>query len=280
MEYTLIIDCDQGRINIPFPNIKFLDEFTMLFDNGQQLFSFLNRALKIDVDRENLFGMHIQHTFTRKNEEHTKVTEKLDLKYASDNYDKDSVFNTYTKFLCDDKKRILEEQGFRNVAHIKIVGFVKFNAELSDRDVYLAARAYFNAKSNYRVYRDAYFTLKRAGYKVKINQVKEWSYDKTNLNNYNVNDEYLESLVNGVRLGYVDIDEAMEELSEMDLEELKRKLQNSKYGLFDGMGVKASDEVYDMDRMLALMRLSGNDYQKLLATVVDAKTNRKNGPKR
>ena len=90
----------------------------------------------------------------------------------------------------------------------------------------------------------------------------------------------MESLVNGVRLGYVDIDEAMEELSGMDLEELKRKLQNSKYGLFDGMGVKASDEVYDMDRMLALMRLSGNDYQKLLATVVYAKTNCKNGPKR
>ena len=72
----------------------------------------------------------------------------------------------------------------------------------------------------------------------------------------------------------------MDELSGMDLEELKKSVSNPKYGLFDGMMVEPKDDAFDKERLSSLMVLSNKSYRDLSMIFDNAKSEFKNGKRR
>lgn len=252
-------------IKIPFEKLPVLDEFTGLFDNTLELGNKLIRILDLDILENSVLGGYV--TYYKEDQEKTRVVEiDKPIKYSSDEYKLDDLKDMYCQFFIDDRNRIKKkEYGLCNVKHNAIKNFVDgVNNSIGDFDIRRAVDSYF--KNGYLKRRDAYFNLKKEEYLVSKKQKERKELEGKNLNSFNTNDEYFKYLKEYANLGEEEYAKAMDILSGYDIDEIKRGIFNSKYGVFDGAGQISTTTDYEDCRYLALAleKLSGYRLQQII----------------
>ena len=253
------------KINIPFKKMILLDEFTELFDNTIELGNKLIRILGLDIlENSVLGGCVIYYKEDRENEEKIEIVKPI--KYSSDEYKLDDVKDAYCKFFMDDRNRIKrKEYGLCYVGHNAINNFVNgVSNSITDFDIRRAVDSYF--ENSYLKHRDAYFTLKKEDYITSKNVKETKSFERKDLNSFDVSFEYFKYLKDYANLGEEEYAKAMDILSGYDMDEISRNMFNGKYGIFDGIGQNTTSTDYEDCRYLAiaLEKLSGYRLQQII----------------
>ena len=263
---VLIVSYGNGIIiKIPFKNLKDLDEFTINFNNIFDLGITLIRILNLDVSENAILGGTI--SYLKKDTKSGKLIEiDKPIKYNIDDYELNSLKDTYCKFFIDDRNRIKNKDfGLCNVEHSTIKNFVLGKTiSITDLDIQKAVNAYFT--EGYLKYRDAYFNLKKEGYIIPRIKVQEKNNVKNNLNSFDTENEYFAYLQNYANIGEEKYAKAMDILSGYDSDEIRHDMINGQYGVFDGTIQNSIYEDTDKYRYiaLALEKLSGHSLQELI----------------
>lgn len=257
---NLVIKYNKGIISIPFKDIISLDEFTVGYDNPLELLNALNRLLNLDIKNGQLIEIYVDYLYNNKRK-------RLPVKYSVDNYDIEDLKIMYAKYYKDNHVRILAyNEGIRYVKHDKIINYNLRCDDITDRDIDLAVIAYFE-KAGYKKYRDAYFRLKEAGYKVRINKLVS-EVDRTNLAKYQTDDEYLSYLMRYASIGDREHDKVIEELSYYDSDDIRMDMNNGEYGLFDGINHSTKeDDTSELDELITLEAMAGKSVEELIEIV-------------
>ena len=243
-DISLVIEYNSGPIIIPFREILGLDNFTVNYDNKEELADALKQILGLKIN-ETVNGAYIQYIVKGK-------VSILPIKYSSDDFDLNDLVEVYKNYYKDDHMRIrTTEDGIKFVKHDTISDFMHNVRDVNNIDIDKAVTSFFSG--SYKKYRDAYFTVKKYGYKVKL---REFSKD-TNLSKYDVEDEYFQSLKREASLGRKSHDRVLEELSLRDIEDLKKEFP----GLFDGTQKK--EKVNINNERLVLQALTGINIDEL-----------------
>jgi len=243
-KFNLIVEFSNRVISIPFKSISSLDNFTVNYDSYKELGDTLSKLLNFS---KNINDIYIQNIVSDR-----KII-RLPIKYSMDDFDVDDVKTVYKQYYKDNHQRIkTTKDGIKNVKHDTILDFIYNVCDITDMDIDKAVDSYF--KGSYKKYRDAYFTVKRYGYKVK-NRVYS-DQEKIDLSKYSSEDEYFQSLMRAASLGKED--EATEELSLQDMNDIKKDFKD----LFDG--VKSEDKkINESYEWLSLQALSGMSAKEL-----------------
>ena len=238
-DVKLMIKTNKGVLLIPVKGLAEIDEFTMWYPNELELNKMLNNILDLKIKNVNTVSLSLTYKFSE-----SSPVSFLPIKYRTDNYNYDSVREEYARYYKDDHRRIkTNTHGIRNVGHDAIINYLRGLREITNNDIDMAVSSYFNG-AGYKKYRDSYFVLKEAKYKVKIDKLKEEksSIDRTNLSTYAVANPYLSGLKEYASFGEEEHAKAMDILAGYSMEELRRITKNNNYGLFDGEGIETKKD--------------------------------------
>lgn len=258
---SLFIETRFGNIAIPFLGLKELDQFTVGFENINELINFLNKALNINLD--DVYDEYVLYDY-KINKKGDIGSARLPIKYLSDNYDEEDLKHVFSQYLKEKKERI-KRTGIRHLSYAPIIGFVRYNEAISDTDIDLAVGAYL--KNGYLSKRKTYFILKYDNYKVKINKLpKEIKDNSKPLSSFDTEDPYLQSIIRYSSLGYEEHSNAMDIIASHDLDEIKRNIKNQYYGVVDGV---SDGNNITLDDIYTLEYLSGMSVEALSKLVDD-----------
>lgn len=261
-EVKLIIKTEKRVYSIPVNSLSEIDEFSVWYPNKLELGKMLNNILDLNIINFDKVDIFLSYRYSS----NSKVS-YLPIKYSSDNYNCDSVKETYAKYYKDDHSRIkTNTSGIRNVGHQVIREYIQGTKEITNNEIDMAINSYFNG-AGYKKYRDSYFVLKDANYKVKIDKLKEdeQNIDRTNLSTYAVANPYLSGLKRYAALGEEEHAKVMDTLAGYDMDELNRVTKNNNYGLFDGEGIltKRNDREIEHDEAMQLESITSKRLQEL-----------------
>ena len=212
---SLVLEFNNRVMTIPFKDISLLDEFTVSCSDKDELTNKLKDVYDITITG-NIYKADIQYIVNNR-----KVF-YLPIKYSEDDFEIEDLISVYKKYYEDDHTRIkTTEGGIKYVKHDTINAYLH-GKEITNTEIDHVVNSFF--KGSYKKYRDAYFTLKRYGYKVKCKSHLE----KIDLSKYDTEDTYFQSLLRAAEMGMED--KAIEELSLQDIEDII----NNFPGLFDG----------------------------------------------
>lgn len=208
-----------GVISIPFKGIKNIDMFTIGFNSYKELYERLSKLLNINIDFSNIMDIYINYEYKERNKRGHTVIKKLPIRLSMDDYDIQDVKRVYAQYYKDNHNRInTTDDGIKNVNHEAIKRFCYNSMDISDNDIDLAVNSYFKGDS-YKKYRDAYFLLIQTGYDIKQNVYDR--ENRTDLSKYSTSDEYFNYLRKYSFEGSLEHDKAIELLSLYDMEELR-----------------------------------------------------------
>ena len=255
-----------GDIEIPFLSLELLDDFTVRYNNKEELLDALIGMLNLSIDKEQVREVYVYYAYLRKDTLREKNTV---VKYRKDNFDRKLLIS----FMKDFLKKNHDMIRCCGVRKIRSKGIFDFNAgirDIQDYEIDYAVDKYFEG-APYGVFRKVYFFLKNNGVKPKINRCYEKrTMIERNLTKIHSADDYVQSLLSRARYEE-DSSLIYDELSRIDLEDLRTLLTDSHYGLFDGIGTK---KAYLLEDLYDLEDCTGYDIEVLTEMVT---RNRKNG---
>lgn len=253
----LNVDTNDGLMFIPFIGLKELDLYTVGFQNGFELINSLNRMLDISINIDSVKRIYISGDMYKKSDKGSLS----EIKYSSDNFDKELLAKMYALYLKQDRRRVMKSD-IRNIITKGMVMF-KGGKSLSDRDIEKAVEIYFD--KDYKNQRDAYFLIKDFAKTMMIDgknisldrrvSDKNVSFKENKEKRMNVLDmletrkdgyfKYLLELFSSDRIQY---DKVMDELSGYSLEELSNVLDMRGKRLFDGLTIDTKNNDNNLDR--------------------------------
>ena len=253
----LNVDTNDGLMFIPFIGLKELDLFTVGFQNGLELINSLNRMLDVSINIDSVKRIYISGDMYKKSDKGSLS----EIKYSSDNFDKELLAKMYALYLKQDRRRVMKSD-IRNIITKGMVMF-KGGKSLSDRDIEKAVEIYFD--KDYKNQRDAYFLIKDFAKTMMIDgknisldrrvSDKNVSFKENKEKRMNVLDmlearkdgyfKYLLELFSSDRIQY---DKVMDELSGYSLEELSNVLDMRGKRLFDGLTLDTKNNDNNLDR--------------------------------
>lgn len=256
----LKIQTYDGDIEIPFRGLESLDEFTVRYKNREELLTGLLAMLNLSIDRNRIKEVYVYYEYTRANRLRRKTSV---VKYSKDNFDKKTLINSLKEFLKNNHDMI-RYCGIRKIKSKGIQAFIRDECDVEDYEIDFAVDRYFEG-APYGVYRKVYFFLRDYKVKVNINKVVRDGNETVDrsLSQFHSDDDYIGPLL---KLAKDDenYDKIFDELSRIDLEDLKTALTNSHFGLFDGVG---NDKPYTLEDLYDLQVATGMDINDLCELV-------------
>lgn len=275
-----IIYKDFGIVSIPFPNIKSCDEFTVGYQNNIELANTLARILNFNIGDKKIVDVYLEYSYQSRMSDRI-ITKQLPVKYSCDNFDFDDLRLVFAKFYQDDRDRIFEEDGIRNVQSSVMRDYInKRTTTITDTSIQITVNSYL--KNNYKANRDAYFLLKQNGYSVKINEVFVENYQTPNgLGPIDMKSGYFNYLKKYASQGQEEMAEVMDEIQRYDVEELREEIGISGYDNFDTIRKNSYQQKYSGDdELLELEGLTGKSIDELKELLEIYKNEVKNGRSR
>lgn len=256
----LKIQTFDGDIEVPFRNLEMLDDFTIRYKNREELLKGLLPMLNLSVDIKRIKEIYVYYEYTRGDRLRRKNSV---VKYNGDNFDKKRLIDALKEFLKHDHDMI-RYCGVRKIRSNGVQSFISGERDIEDYEIDFAVDKYFEGAS-YGVYRKVYFFLKTHHVKVNINKVVRDS-DETvdrSLSKFHSDDDYVGPLLKLAK-NSDDYDKIFDELSRIDLEDLKTLLTNPHFGLFDGVN---NDKPYTLEDLYDLQVSTGMDIDDLCELV-------------
>lgn len=214
----LCININNKILIIPFNSLEEVDIFTSRYKDRYSFLNSLIKILEIDVKIKDITSVYIE----------TSKKKNLPIKYAKDNYNIDSLTENFTLYLIKNKSTITD--GMK-----KILTNISGNdniENLSLKDMNFIVRRYLD--SRYSVQRNIYFMIKD-DMDIKIDKINNTNTNikRNELSKIDSTDPYIQYLIGLSQRGYDEL--AIEELSKIDLDELKNNLNGDGYSIFDGI---------------------------------------------
>ena len=242
---TLNIKTYDGDIEIPFISLEMLDEFTVRYKDREELLDSLLSMLNINVSSERIIDVFVYYEYEKKGQIRRKNAR---VKYSKHNFDKDRLVEFMKDFL-NKNHDMIKCTGVRKIRSNGMYEFLNGHRDIEKFEVDDAVNKYFDG-APYGVYRKNYFFLIDNGVKPVINRVN--NDGRTNISRQvskfrgycNDGDEY----------------RIYDELSKIDLEDLRTMLTNSHYGLFDGSD---NDKPYSLEDLYDLEQSTGMEIEDL-----------------
>lgn len=263
-ELTLLkIKTYDGNIEIPFVNLELLDEFTIRYKNKEELVCGLFNMLNISIDKNRVLDVYVYYEYMKNEQMRTKNSR---VKYSGDNVDK-KYLSEYLKELLKRDHDLIHYCGVRKIRSKGIIEFIHGDRDIKDFEIDYAVSEYLKGVP-YGVFRKVYFFLKEHGVKFRVNKVvKDGENINRNLSKFHSDDSYIQSLLRRAS-DDGECDEIMDELSKVDLEDLRGLLVNSNFGLFDGVD---NDRRYTLEDLYDLEKCSGISIDELSIYANDIK---------
>ena len=264
----IVVAYNERVISIPFKNIALIDEFTTFYDNNQDIGIALNEILDLQLKDTSINKIYISKT-TQKDELSPEYTEYLPIKYSFDNYDIQSVIESYIDYIIKNQRLLQKKDSALNKVMINYMRkYDKIN--LSNYDIERIILSYLsNGSGNYSYdrIRAAYFTLIKNGYKIKKEDNKETNniINRTDLTKYNSQDEFFEYLIYYSTISEEAKSKAIDMMASESIEDIDRKMYNSNHSLFDTKEIKTKRNYYDDALLLqALTNMTIQDLVNLI----------------
>lgn len=228
----LFIVTTKGVITIPFPSVKIADEYTVNFNDQNELISKLSKILQLDITQDDILDTYLEwQRYDARNR--TIVSSKLPIKYQSDNYDINNLKVVFSSYLKEDRQRIMRFD-IRYLQTPTFINFVHGNGVLTERDIDFGVEAFLK-DGNYMKARDIYFGLKYSKRKVKT-LPKRIGYNLSqDLDKHYTRDTYLSSLLDYAKQGDEEYAKAMEIIASYDLEQLDSLVDSKEGKIVDGL---------------------------------------------
>ena len=228
----LFIVTTKGVITIPFPSVKIADEYTVNFNDQNELISKLSKILQLDITQDDILDTYLEwQRYDARNR--TIVSSKLPIKYQSDNYDINNLKVVFSSYLKEDFQRIMRFD-IRYLQTPAFINFVHGNGVLTERDIDFGVEAFLK-DGNYMKARDIYFGLKYSKRKVKT-LPKRIGYNLSqDLDKHYTRDTYLSSLLDYAKQGDEEYAKAMEIIASYDLEQLDSLVDSKEGKIVDGL---------------------------------------------
>lgn len=255
----LFIETYKNNIAIPFPSLKDLDNYTVNFSGLGELLGTFDRIFDIDIRNMEVQNVYISYRYLdSKNENYNYL--QLPIKYRDDNYNEKGLKHSFISYLQGDYERLR----LFDIRYMpKIRQYFSDKGTLNDRDIELAVNSYFKDNS-YKKRRDVYFKLVNAGEKVKIDNYREKKFSgNDNLFQFDVRNDYFNSLVSYARLGKEEYARVMEEISSFGLEELSEKMRHPYFSVVDGAGDANQVLLSDIWALECATRMNLDDIKSL-----------------
>lgn len=267
----LFIVTTKGTITVPFPSVKIADEYTVNFNNQNELISKLFRILQLDINLDDVMDVHLERQrYDSKNK--TMVSRKLPIKYQSDNYDINNLKVVFSSYLKEDRQRIMRF----DIRHLQTPAFINFvhgNGVLTERDIDLGVEVFLK-DGNYMKARDIYFGLKYSKRKVKT-LPKRIGYNLSqDLDKHYTRDTYLSSLLDYAKQGDEEYAKAMEIIASYDLEQLDSLVDSKEGKIVDGLYGYADISYGDIVLLELATQLNINTLITLANSSIRKKKNR------
>lgn len=252
----LKIKTHDGNIEIPFISLEMLDEFTVRYRNMDELVDSLFAMLNLSVARERIIDVYVYYEYEKKGQIRCKNTR---VKYSKHNFNKDRLVEFMKDFL-NNNHDMIKCTGVRKIRSNGMNEFLNGYRDIEKYEVDDAVDKYFSG-APYGVYRKNYFFLIDNGVKPAINRVNRNNSASVShdISRFYSDDEYIQSIFRSVQ---VDGDESRiyEELSKIDLEDLRTMLTNPHFGVFDG---SYSEKRYTLEDLYDLEQCTGMDIDSL-----------------
>lgn len=240
-----IITSNDEDINIPFMKLQELDDYTIHFNNQEELVGKLISLLDIPIDVMQVRHVLVECTPTSRNGKPYKA-KYLPIKYRKDNYDSNNLKKVFADYLIEDYDRI-KEFDIRYISSKPIQDYLYGNGTLTPYNIYHAVESYFE-RDSYGKKRSAYFTLKKNKRKVYIRRVDNIHLrEKNPLLKATFDDEYLDNLARYARQGEEEYDYVMDIIAGSDIEEIERKTTDKHYGVVDSVYDSMKDDITKLE---------------------------------
>lgn len=245
-----------GNIEIPFISLESLDEFTIRYKNREELINSLLSMLNIYIDRDRIIDVFVYYEYERKGQVRSKSTRVM---YSQHNFDKESLVG-YLKDFLNKNHDMIKCCGVRKIRTKAMYEFLGGYRDIEKYEIDDAVNKYFSG-APYGVYRKNYFFLLDNGVMPRINMVERKG--KINISRdmskFHTDDEFVQSIFRSVQN---DGDESRiyEELSKIDLEDLRTLLTNPNFSVFDGNN---NDKPYTLVDLYDLEQCTGMDIDDL-----------------
>lgn len=266
----LKIQTMDGDIEIPFYDLMMLDEFTVRYKNKDELLDGLISMLGLQIDKKKILEVYVYYEY-RRNDRIRKKTSRV--KYREHNFDMKTLSSFLKEFL-EKNHDMIHCCGVRKIRSRAMYDFIYGNRDIEDFEISFAVDKYFEG-APYGVYRKIYFFLLDNGVKVNINRFERVDKQTVsrNLSKFQTDDDYIQSLLKRAK-DSDSYDSIYDELSRVDLEDLKGVLTNPRFGLFDGVD---NDKGYQLEDLYDLQMTTGMDIDTLseVASVVKTRNSRR-----
>lgn len=240
-----IITSNDENINIPFMKLQELDDYTIHFNNQEELVGKLISLLDTPIDVMQVRHVLVECTPTSRNGKPYKA-KYLPIKYKKDNYDSNNLKKVFADYLIEDYDRI-KEFDIRYISSKPIQDYLYGNGTLTPYDIYHAVESYFE-RDSYGKKRSVYFTLKKNKRKVYIRKVDDIHLrEKNPLLKATFDDEYLDNLARYARQGEEEYDYVMDIIAGSDIEDLERKTTDKHYGVVDSVYDSMKDDITKLE---------------------------------
>ena len=267
----LFIVTTKGVITIPFPSVKIADEYTVNFNDQNELISKLSKILQLDITQDDILDTYLEwQRYDARNR--TIVSSKLPIKYQSDNYDINNLKVVFSSYLKEDRQRIMRFD-IRYLQTPTFINFVHGNGVLTERDIDFGVEAFLK-DGNYMKARDIYFGLKYSKRKVKT-LPKRIGYNLSqDLDKHYTRDTYLSSLLDYAKQGDEEYAKAMEIIASYDLEQLDSLVDSKEGKIVDGLYGYADISYGDIVLLELATQLNINTLVTLANSSIRKKRNR------
>lgn len=228
----LFIVTTKGVITIPFPSVKIADEYTVNFNDQNELISKLSKILQLDITQDDILDTYLEwQRYDARNR--TIVSSKLPIKYQGDNYNINDLKIAFSSYLKEDRQRIMRFD-IRYLQTPAFINFVHGNGVLTERDIDFGVEAFLK-DGNYMKARDIYFGLKYSKRKVKTLPRRIGYNLSQDLDKHYTKDTYLSSLLDYAKQGDEEYAKAMEIIASYDLEQLDSLVDSKEGKIVDGL---------------------------------------------
>lgn len=258
----LKFDTDKGIVTIPFKNIKSVDQFTIIYDDIDQLVGSIIDVLKLPLSVYDVNSVYL--TYDKYNMG-LNVETCMPIKYSGDNFNFESLKDAFAKYIQNDQSRILST----DMKYVKGYELSRYfeRGYLDNYEISRAVNAFFSENAGYKRRRDMYFFIKESdeGIPVKIDSVDFEIDIKGGLKSFSTygggeEDDYLSYLLEFAQRGEKELEIAMDAISQFDLEDLERLRKNNSFGIVDGV----RDDSILMERQKTLLAVTtGMSIEKL-----------------
>lgn len=242
---NLYMETSRGIISIPFIGLKEVDLFTTCYNsrldkdnlnNKSKLLDVLINILKLPISINDIGRVYLSYNDIDSIKFNYDTC--LPIKYSKDNYNIDSLIENFSLFLKRDRRR-LNYPGIRNVS---INAFGEFKIDnINDRSIDIIAKVFLN--NDYRKTRYIYFYLSEFDsplerYNIKIDKIsdKESFNNRKDLSKLESNkDNFIQYLIELSSRNKDNSEIILDELSKMELEDIKKEIGIDSSYLFDGL---------------------------------------------